>query len=240
MGSTSQTRRFRTNPVEIAIFAVVTILFGHSVWRLFHESANYKPNALTAMSSNPLTEGRAPASARTGDAATGATGAMNAFTQLMGATAPQAPAAAAQSPLLSIDFRCKEMTAAETGAQKIRLTGASCAPMVAQTSTVSKGSQDAEDSEESGSHAASTRQPASVTATAAESVSTADSAELLPTETRIFNQANRFAATVFQDPSTRKFTTDYIPLVAGANPIRIQFIYKGGRSYSQDFVVTRQ
>lgn len=217
MGSTSQFRRFKTNPVEIAIFAVVTILFGHSVWRLFHESANYKPNALTSMSSNPLTEGRAPASVHTGEVGAGA---LNMLTKLMGAaTASQPATTSVQSPLASIEFRCKDMSATDTGAQKIRLIGASCAPLVANPTA---------------------RQPASVTSTPTEAASATEVAEGLPSETRIYNQANRFAATVFQDSSTRRFTTDYIPLVSGANPIRIQFIYKGGQSYSQDFVVTRQ
>lgn len=232
MGSTSQTRRFRTNPVEIAIFAVVTILFGHSVWRLFHESSNYKPNALTAMSSSPLTEGRSPAAARAGDSTSGT---MNALSQLMGGTgASQSPSARAQSPLLSLDFHCQEMTATETTAQKIRLTGTSCAPMVAQAAPSRSDGEAADDSAED--TARTTRQPASVTAAAAP----VETTDLSPSETRIYNQANRFAATVFQDPSTRKFTTDYIPLVTGVNSIHIQFVYKGGKTYSRDLVVTRQ
>lgn len=62
MGTHSTTQRFKTNPVEIAIFVAVTAIFATSVYRLFYGSPDFQAAALTKMSSNPVSEGRAPAS----------------------------------------------------------------------------------------------------------------------------------------------------------------------------------
>ena len=53
----------------------------------------------------------------------------------------------------------------------------------------------------------------------------------------IINGANKFTATVFAHGGT--FSTDYIPLNTGKNPIQLEFQYRGGRKFSQDLTVTR-
>jgi len=58
-------------------------------------------------------------------------------------------------------------------------------------------------------------------------------------KTSIINSANRFAATVFMDTTTHKFSTDYIPLNLGKNTIHIEFSYAGGKIQTRDLIVTK-
>lgn len=55
--------RLKANPIEIAVFALTTGLFGNTLYQLVHDSANYRPAALAMSNATPTTEGRAPASA---------------------------------------------------------------------------------------------------------------------------------------------------------------------------------
>lgn len=50
----------------------------------------------------------------------------------------------------------------------------------------------------------------------------------------VLNEANQFSATVFTDAASGKFSTDYIPLSAGKNQIKVEFSYKSGKVISQD------
>src|SRR5579885_2488532 len=61
------------------------------------------------------------------------------------------------------------------------------------------------------------------------------SAKLL--RTQVVNSANKYSATVFTDLSSQKFSTDYIPLVAGHNPIHVEFSYQGGKTFSRDLAL---
>lgn len=45
----------------------------------------------------------------------------------------------------------------------------------------------------------------------------------------VVNGANHVTATVFTDHAAGKFSTDYIPLAAGPNPIRVRFVRPTGR-----------
>ena len=58
-------------------------------------------------------------------------------------------------------------------------------------------------------------------------------------KTSISNSANKFTATVFTDLNSGKFSTDYIPLNVGKNPIRIDFSYRDGKSTTQEFTVIK-
>jgi len=51
-------KRFKANPVEIAIFSIVTLIFFNSVYHLFYDQKAFQPLALTPMASNPVSEGR--------------------------------------------------------------------------------------------------------------------------------------------------------------------------------------
>ncbi|MGZ3707368.1 MAG: hypothetical protein ACXWPM_00700, partial [Bdellovibrionota bacterium] len=57
----SKVRRFKTNPVEIVIFSVVSLIFINSLYNLFYDHQGFHPAALSPMAANPTSEGRAPA-----------------------------------------------------------------------------------------------------------------------------------------------------------------------------------
>jgi hypothetical protein len=55
----------------------------------------------------------------------------------------------------------------------------------------------------------------------------------------IVNSLNQFAATVFTDSSTSKYSTDYIPLNQGKNVFHLEFSYLSGKTVSQELQVTK-
>jgi hypothetical protein len=57
-------KRFRVNPIEIAIFSVISLIFVKSGYSLLYAHDGFDPAALTASAQDPLApaEGRAPAS----------------------------------------------------------------------------------------------------------------------------------------------------------------------------------
>ena len=61
--SAEPARRFRINPIEVAIFTVIAAIFVKSAYSLFYQADGFQPVALTPMTANPISEGRAPASA---------------------------------------------------------------------------------------------------------------------------------------------------------------------------------
>lgn len=56
----------------------------------------------------------------------------------------------------------------------------------------------------------------------------------------IQNSANKFNATVFTDLNAARFSTDYIPLNLGKNPIQVEFIYRDGRVVSQKLMLIKE
>ncbi|HLD98708.1 MAG TPA: hypothetical protein VJB59_00525 [Bdellovibrionota bacterium] len=58
-------------------------------------------------------------------------------------------------------------------------------------------------------------------------------------KTTITNTANKFSATVFTDTNGGKYSTDYIPLNSGKNPIRLEFSYRDKRIVTQDLTITK-
>lgn len=56
---------------------------------------------------------------------------------------------------------------------------------------------------------------------------------------QVSNTTNKFAATVFTDLAAAKYSTDYIPLNPGLNQIRVEFLFQGGQTVSQDINITR-
>jgi hypothetical protein len=55
----------------------------------------------------------------------------------------------------------------------------------------------------------------------------------------VLNSSNRFNATVFTDSNSPQFTTDYIPLAAGKNTLRLEFAYRGGKTHTQEITVSK-
>lgn len=98
-----QSRTFKTNPVEIAIFAVVAIVFMNSAYRLVYSRDTFKAVALAPMNSNPVTEKRAPAS-----------------------LVEAAPATSSVPFFLNMDVSCGPALSQDTQATKVRLTGPLC------------------------------------------------------------------------------------------------------------------
>ena len=58
-------------------------------------------------------------------------------------------------------------------------------------------------------------------------------------KTQVTNTANKFAATVFTDVNAGKFSTDYIPLNLGKNPIHLEFSYRDGHVATQDLNIVK-
>lgn len=59
-------------------------------------------------------------------------------------------------------------------------------------------------------------------------------------KTEIVNLANGSIATVFTDTNADKFSTDYIPLGPNRNPISLKFIYRDGKTVSQQITILKQ
>jgi len=171
-------RRFRANPVELVIFAVISVIFGNSIYKLVYDQQGFHPTALRPMAANPVSEGRAPASV---------------------------PA----KSLASIQMNCEAtMTEQTVEASKARFSGPLC-----------------------GSDAG---------------IAATDS--LVKAE--ITNQGNLAQATVFplnkslaandsDQSELPHFSTDYVPLTKGKNPIHVEFVFKNGHVFKKDFVVTK-
>ncbi|MBY0470370.1 hypothetical protein K2X30_04315 [bacterium] len=159
-------RRFKINPVELAIFAVVTMVFLNSVYNLFYDSQNLtKPvetegSKETADATNPSTMSRSPATS------------------------------ALHSTFMNVEVSCEEKISKQVSANKIRILGQLCG----------------------------------------------DS----PVKTSVINKSNQFNATVFTDVTSNKYSTDYIPLKTGENPIHIEFAFAGGKTLAQDLVLTKK
>ena len=58
-------------------------------------------------------------------------------------------------------------------------------------------------------------------------------------KTQVVNNANKFNATVFTEVNAAKFSTDYIPLSLGKNPIHLEFTYLGGKVVTHDITVVK-
>ena len=61
-----------------------------------------------------------------------------------------------------------------------------------------------------------------------------------PLKTTLLNEANQFTATVFMDASAGRFSTDYIPLNSGSNPIQVEFRYANGSAVKKSFVLQKK
>jgi len=61
-----------------------------------------------------------------------------------------------------------------------------------------------------------------------------------PLKTTLVNEANQFSATVFTDSSAGRFSTDYIPLNVGSNPIHVEFQYSNGSAVKKTFVLLKK
>lgn len=158
------TRRFRINPVELAVFAVITTVFFHSVYHLFHDPNPFQTSEFTPAASNLNTGNRA--------------------------------LAATTQSLLNLQIQCNGDMDQQTSALKVRLIGTLCG------------------------------------------IKTPVEHEKL-VKTAIINHANKFAATVFSDLNSGKYSTDYIPLSNGKNPIHIEFAYQDGRLFIQEVTIIK-
>jgi hypothetical protein len=89
-------RRFRANPVEVAIFSIVTLVFANSVYNLFYDRDTFHPKTLTPMEANPLSEGK------------------------------RTLASAASANLFNLDVPCDHSLSKEIQSDRVRLLGTFC------------------------------------------------------------------------------------------------------------------
>lgn len=61
-----------------------------------------------------------------------------------------------------------------------------------------------------------------------------------PARIKVVNQANEALGTVFMDSGHKKFTTDYLPLIAGENHLLVTYYYRGNRSSQRDLTIRRK
>jgi hypothetical protein len=61
-----------------------------------------------------------------------------------------------------------------------------------------------------------------------------------PQKVEVKNETNNFAATVFIDKESAKYSTDYIPLSAGVNKLSIQFVYPKGKAIAQKLELIKE
>jgi hypothetical protein len=210
-----ENKRFRINPVEIAVFAVVGLIFVKSGYNLVYSHEGFEAAALTATAQDPI---------RTKD-------------RNLASVAP-----VAQSNFSEVKIGCdpSAVTASVTS-NKIRLIGSVCKP-VEMTSDQKEAKADKtsdENSEAAGDGtspptrplAAPQSQPgvAAATPEAAESVKTIS----------VVNTSARVSATVFPDFHNERFSTDYISLAPGVNTIHVQYEFKDGQTLGQEFSVTK-
>lgn len=174
MGTPTQMKKFRINPVELVIFSTVLLMLVNSLYHLFYERPGLESAAWSALTT-PVTASNAKAST--------------------------------EAPIfLSYDLKCESSAQTSTQAGKVRLNGMLCdsAGIVL------------------GGHASATegRSPASI-----------DFGRVVRVD--VTNQANQFNATVFTDASAGKFSTDYIPLNQGSNPVQVIFHAADGKRTTQ-------
>jgi hypothetical protein len=103
--TTSTPRRYRANPVEVAIFTVVSLVFVNSVYQLFFDQGTFRPVALAPSADSPLAPGAGAAAER----------------------ADRAPAARVE-PSLDVEVPCDGAAWSEvkTAAATVRFKGALC------------------------------------------------------------------------------------------------------------------
>lgn len=58
MDSARRVRRFRSNPIEVVIFSVISIILVNSIYHLFYDHPGFTPATLTSLNSDPKSEGR--------------------------------------------------------------------------------------------------------------------------------------------------------------------------------------
>lgn len=165
-------QRLKANPIEVVVFALITGLFGNTLYTLVHESPNYQALALVPSTVNPTSEGRALASVPT-------------------------------SLILEADVGCDteaKPPVIDTRASRIRFNGSLCA-------------SEEDDGKPAGS-------------SALKSIA-------------FVNTSNRAQGSVFSDATRERFTTEYVPLQAGANTFEVQFTYADGSNQTVTRVVTR-
>jgi hypothetical protein len=94
-----KSHRFKVNPVEVAIFALVGVILGRSVYHLFQERETFQVATLKPMEGLPtVAPNRTPAAFQ------------------------------GEHAFLSLHYDCDRTSAQATQAQKLRLQGGLCAP----------------------------------------------------------------------------------------------------------------
>lgn len=99
-------RRFRANPIEVAIFSVIMLVFTHSVYSLFYDNQ-------ALYTADIAHHYRQIASARTASTATNRT---------------PSSAEGTSHHVIDLDFKCQTQMNFQTTASKVRIVGPICSP----------------------------------------------------------------------------------------------------------------
>jgi hypothetical protein len=217
-----ENKRFRINPIEVAVFAVVGLIFAKSGYNLIYTHDGGDTPTLTASAQDPIrSQDRVPAALP--------------------------PMAASNFSEVKIGCDPSAVTAQVTS-NKIRLIGSVCKPVEnaapkqddTKTASASASSGDRDDGNDEANDGTTPpthpllspqSQPgvAAATPEAAESVKTIS----------VINTSARVSATVFPDFHNERFSTDYISLAPGKNTIHVQYEFKNGETLGQEFSVTK-
>src|SRR4051812_40548297 len=97
MNPQHKVKRFRANPVEVAIFSVVTLLFFHSLYALLYDTRmDYSEIFATSRAIASFSDGG------------------------------RAPASIAPASLMTLELKCEDLSDQSTSASKIRVNGNTC------------------------------------------------------------------------------------------------------------------
>lgn len=152
-------KRFKINPIELIIFAAVTVVFFNSAYQLFYDWNGFHPSILTQKEIE--SSDRQPA-------------------QITGAKTFE-----------HFDVNCSLDHALATQAARVRLSGSFC------------GVQN-------------------------------------PHKIEITNTRNQANATVFVNSNNKSYSTDYISVEVGANPIQVKYVSLNGQIENQIITVEKK
>jgi hypothetical protein len=214
-----ENKRFRINPVEIAVFAVVGLIFAKSGYNLVYSHEATETRALTSTAQDPI---------RTSE------------------RNPAALAPLAQSSFSEVKIGCDpSQVSASVTSNKIRLIGSVCKPVENApgnkqegTKTATASSKNDDNDETNDGTSPPTHPLAAPQSQPGVAAATPESAESVKTIS-VVNTSARVSATVFPDYSNERFSTDYISLAPGKNTIHVQYEFKNGETLGQEFSVTK-
>lgn len=208
-----ENKKFRINPIELAIFAVATFIFVRSGYSLIYAHNGQETPTLAASAPDPV----APASQDS-----------------------RTPAAAFPKTFTEVTIGCDPTIENSVSANKVRFVGSLCKPanMPAPASvTPATGEADATDTDADTDTTEIANAPVAAKPAIADDVSSETTADVK--QISIVNTSANVAATVFPDLQHQRYVTDYVTLAQGKNLIYVQYQFKDGKTLGREYTVTK-